>query len=276
MKTFVELIRGVSLAFPLMLVCEDAQCLDSGSWQVMNRLASKPVQGSLFVTTIETTATDIEELKKKMPESLMLGAQTCQVVYIEPLPRPEIASLARIALRAKSLSTRLEILLMDKSGGNPYACLQTLAVLVEGRQVRVSTEHADLSRQVENVLLAISGSPRDLTLARLRSLPEEEEQIVQLASVIGFSFPLTVIQSIAFLHDCISPIQFHGILISIFKKGWLRQTDNDNFNVQISFLHSLTRSTIYESLRNDWCRLVPYLNVICRYETIFRDMERAL
>ncbi|CEP00396.1 hypothetical protein PBRA_001450 [Plasmodiophora brassicae] len=244
---FNELIRGVSQAFPFCLVCEDIQWFDSGTWHVLGCMAANPIAGAFIICTLQTIAETGEFARAALPEgNFYLPVATTQWLRVEPLRRQSLSLFACCVLRATHLTTRLEILLMDKTRGNPLAALQVMTAINEAGLMAVQGGSVDLTADVVDVLFAISGSSADLTLRRTSFLSTNQIKLLRLASVIGVSFPLNVLRMLSTQY--MDTRLFKAELSRLSQLGWLLLANMRSSSPRVSFPHSSTRDDVYNTM----------------------------
>ena len=173
---------------PLVLFLDDLQWLDAATLDLLEDVLTRPdllhlmVIGAYRDNEVDTA----HPLTRKLAAIRQAGAQV-QEIRLTPLVRADLRQLIADALRCKPPSAApLAQLVHEKTAGNPFFVVQFLHALAEEDLLTFDHDAAcwcwDLDRihtkgYTENVV--------DLMVEKLRRLPAETRQALQLLACLG-------------------------------------------------------------------------------------------
>ena len=177
----VERVHRQVLNGPVVIVAEDFQWADPGSWRVMRALAvDAPSRALSVVFTVRTPfAGDGRTVLERLHTN---GAER---VELADLTSAEVQELTRSFLGTEPSSVQAELL--HRSGGNPLFLTELLRSLQESDTLRTRPPgHAPLP-----------GSLRSAVLSRLIGLGPRERQLLSIAALLGTTFSVDELAEIA-------------------------------------------------------------------------------
>jgi tetratricopeptide (TPR) repeat protein len=167
----------------------------------------------------------------------------CLTVFLEPLTREDSRALI-IALLGPTIPGRVVDAIQQKAEGNPLFIEEVARALLESGVV-THTEAGPAWRsdgRDEEVLRLISlpGNVQALMTARIDRLAPDVRRTLQLAAVIGRTFPQRVLQQLA------GPgVDVADQLQTLIGADLVRPTGNGD---EHTFLHALARDAAYETI----------------------------
>ncbi len=212
----VTLVGAVEVSNPVILHIGDGQWIDSGTAEVLNRVATDQV-GKRVAIIVET--------RSQIP-----GMQPDHQLDLGPLTETEIAELTAHIV-GDAPDTNLVKAIADRSRGNPFFAKQLVEHLLADQSTGRSADLAD-SRDLSNVPLDL----RRLLVARLDELPRAVGHLIQIGSVIGRDIDLDLLQKMAGQDS-----QFEeNVETAIDLRIWSRTDDN-----HVTFVDLLVRDAAY-------------------------------
>ena len=186
----VALLQQAAAQQPLLLVLEDAHWLDSTSW-ALALAAFRQVQPMLLLLATrplpEPAPPEYQHLLSR-PGALRLR--------LEALPHEDAVALVCQRLGVAGLPEALASLLRHKAEGHPffseelaYALRDAGLIAVEGGQVRVAPG-VDLGQ------VLLPDTVEDVVTSRVDRLTPGQQLTVKVASVIGRSFPVRLLEEV--------------------------------------------------------------------------------
>jgi predicted ATPase/class 3 adenylate cyclase len=168
---------------PLVLVLEDAQWLDSLSWQLALQVARSLTELPLLLVLALRPP---ENIVADHPYRLLCGLPGSQRLALDPLGPTEIAELAAARIGADQLPPAIVTLIEQHAAGNPFVAEELAFSLrdtgtievVDGRGV-LRADHRDLR---------LPDTVQGLVLSRFDRLPAGQQLTLKVASVIGRVF----------------------------------------------------------------------------------------
>jgi predicted ATPase/class 3 adenylate cyclase len=192
----LALLRAWAAERPLVLVFEDAQWLDSLSWDLILQAArALTVARAPLLLTVVMRPLE-EETVRLEPQALADMAETERLLLTTLTPDETVAlAAARLGIAAADLPQPVAELVRTRSGGNPFFAEELIYALRDNDLIRVlpaeepeignrCVVEGDLERAVQTLPDTIQG----LVLSRIDRLPPEEQLTLKVAAVIGRTF----------------------------------------------------------------------------------------
>ena len=170
----VDLVEGDCSQSPLLLVLEDVHWADTSTLLAVRSMARELVHVPLLLAVSMRPAPRSGDLTQLLDDLLEVGATS---ISLDPLSSPEVDSLVHAELGVPPGPELSAI--VAKAGGNPLWVVEILRSLAaEGRLDRES----DVAEVTGSEL---PDSLRELVLRRLRDLPQETLDLLQVVAVLG-------------------------------------------------------------------------------------------
>ncbi len=198
-KLLVQLLTRSASSAPHLLVLEDAHWLDPSSL-ALTALVTQQTQSLLVVITArpfpDPVPTEVEQIR---------AAAGSQYLRLDSLALDDALEIARQRLGVKSLPQSVKDLLENRAGGQPffiqelaYALRDAGLIQIAQGECRVSEGLGDSAEGLERAFgaLNIPNTIQGVITSRVDRLPAPQQLTLKVASVIGRSFALFVLQNI--------------------------------------------------------------------------------
>ena len=247
LRTIMEqMTRAQAARGPLVYVVDDAHWADVASLETLhNLLPLVRARPMLFLFAMrpdrDTPGRQLhEEIQVEFPEY-------ATSIYLEPLTAADGHALVREMLQSADAPERVYELIERKAEGNPFFIEETVRALLDSGALRPTGDGfrwdsaVDADRVAE--LIGLPGNVQALLTARIDQLDQPVRRTLQLASVIGRTFPLPVLERIAdhpaeLLHEHLRRLA-QADLVRPSLSG-----DGDEY----AFRHALTRDAAYGTI----------------------------
>ncbi|MBI6545821.1 MAG: tetratricopeptide repeat protein, partial [Cyanobacteria bacterium NC_groundwater_1444_Ag_S-0.65um_54_12] len=237
-----ELFFNIAQQAPLILELDDLHWTDSSSLEWLRsfllRLEDKPDLPLLVILQFRpSTDKDFAEDIDPNRWSIELGPmpmtdcwRMVQIVLGDGIPVDDLESL--LASPAKPFIDQV----IQRSGGNPFFLSELLVSLVENKVL----QRGSLGWEVHSVAgeLTLPNTLAGIVAARLDRLSREQRQVVQIASVIGREFELTLLEQLTGLPN------ISELLAELILGDVLTTCDNGCY----AFTHAMLQEVAYQSL----------------------------
>jgi class 3 adenylate cyclase/tetratricopeptide (TPR) repeat protein len=196
----LALLRAWAAEGPLVIVMEDAQWLDSLSWdltlQVARALtvAEEPLLLVVVMRPLEGEVTRIEA-------QTLVGMEEVERIRLESMSPEETLMLAaaRLGLTDDGLPEAVAELVRTRAGGNPFFAQELVYALRDNDLITIETDdggtRCQISGDLDRATQALPDTIQGIVLSRIDRLPPEEQLTLKVAAVIGRTFGYTA------LHD---------------------------------------------------------------------------
>ena len=211
-----------------ILILEDAQWMDEGSWRLLIDLIRLDLK-SLFIISCRTFY-DIQtswrlELQK-------LGYQN---LHVKRLSKADTIAFVRKRLNQASISERLVELVVETTEGNPLFIDEICSLLNQGNvSLENSNSDSDYAVKLPRALEATVRS-------RIDNLPMDDQLVLKMASVIGTNFKLHTLKAVAPENLDVAK-SINTLAVQQLLK-W-RSAENK----ELSFRHQIIRDLVYDGL----------------------------
>lgn len=198
-----RLLERQSRLAPLLLVFEDLHWADKISLDLLEYVATRlePLRVTLLANT-------------RPGEALrgLLALPNFHLLELTSLGDEDTRALLRMHLRLEPPNLTLEELLLSKVQGNPFFIESIVQGLLEQGHLAMGADgRMTLQRSLQS--LRLPDSIQDVVLSRIDRLPELEQMVVKVASVIGRVFTLEAVR--ALLPGSLQPERVRAALASL-------------------------------------------------------------
>ena len=222
----VELVQRSADETPLLLVLEDLHWADATSLRLLNHLAGSGLRAPVVVTCTRRTteATTGPALVDTMAALARAGAER---IRLDGLDTGAVGELLQGSVGEHD--ARLDAVVADRTGGNPFFVLQYARLLAATPDLRaVAAED-----------LPVPDGIRDVLRQRLSRLPEEAATVLTAAAVLGRRIDPDLVSELAGL-----PVDRCLDLLDLAMTSGLVEEQDAGY----TFVHALARETMYGEL----------------------------
>ncbi|MCC5670113.1 serine/threonine-protein kinase PknK, partial [Nostoc sp. CHAB 5784] len=232
---------------PLVIFLDDLQWIDSATIQLIELMLLDEQTQALFLIGAYRN----NEVSPTHPLALALERLRQQEAVLEeivlaPLTLEPLAQLIAETLHQDTNTVRsLAELVLRKTEGNPFFVGEFLQLLYSENLLSFSTEHLSWQWNIAQIEAQnITDNVVELLLLKLKKLPENTQQLLQLAACIGAEFDLETL-AIVFKQ---SPKTVFQDLLAAIQAGLIQPISelDENLLVQkYKFLHDRVQQAAY-------------------------------
>ena len=184
-----RLLEHLAATEPLVVVVDDIQWAEPLFWDLLDHLVEWTEAPVLLVALARP------ELRELRPELAQTGRRVTASVSLEGLDADTTRELAARLLDTDELPADLIERIPDSTEGNPLFVRELVQMLVDDGVLARDGDRWRLTIDAD----AIEVPPTVLSLlaSRVERLPDDERQVVELASVIGTEFDRGLLESLA-------------------------------------------------------------------------------
>ena len=242
-----EYFQGLADQNPVVVLLEDIHWADDSSLDTINHLALNHPNQRILIVCLGRDV--LLERRAHWGE----GQDCHSRLVLKPLTKRESRQLVgEILKKVEDVPLYLREMIVDGAEGNPFYMEELVKMLVENGVILKCEQHWE----IEYSKLADLDVPATLTgvlQARMDSLPPEECEILQQASVVGRVFWDDAVKFINKTHaekNHDVPLDIDRILLSIHKRGLIYQRETSAFagTDEFTFKNSLMQEVIYQGI----------------------------
>jgi class 3 adenylate cyclase/tetratricopeptide (TPR) repeat protein len=219
---------------PALVLLEDLHWLDDASGAFLEELvrACAGTRTLLILTYRPEYAAEI------------LRGSHCEQLALRPLSKSAAGALLESLLGDDRSLDGLADLIAARAVGNPFFCEELVAALAESGHLAGERSAYHLSKTLGEIVLP--ATVQATLSARIDRLSEQERELLQMASVIGYEVAEPVLSAIADLPDR----ELSDVLRSLVSAELLSERMGDG-GVAYTFKHPLTQEVAYRSQLTD-------------------------
>jgi class 3 adenylate cyclase len=180
-----DLLAAYCRSTPVVLSIEDLHWIDSGSQELLGRIADDEAKLPLLV--LHTRRPEFDPPWRNRPAVTTLP--------LEPLPASDIRRLIQARLAVEALPDALIQQVTERAEGNALFTEEMLTFLTESGALR--TGNGNIQFDANAVAAALPASLQSLLTARIDRLSPHERSLLQAAAVIGRHFDPELLVAVA-------------------------------------------------------------------------------
>lgn len=248
-RVVVELVKRSRSHSATVIIFEDTHWLDSASWGVVVALAREATPLMLMLVT-----RPVSDPTQEMTQ--LLGSAAAELIRMDRMSEADIVDLVCTRLGVRALPDIVAELILGRTDGHPYFSEEMAYALRDNNIIEVKDGRCLLVGMTNpNSLddIDIPGSIEGIITSRIDRLSPEQALTIKVASVIGRTFSLKLLQD---LHPVSSGIE--ALRKELLECGRLHLTPLDSPGADASgddasyiFKHMITREVSYSLLLND-------------------------
>ncbi len=248
----LALLRVWAVERPLVLVLEDAQWLDTLSWDLTVQVARWLTVARVPVLLVVVMRPLEGETPRPEPQTLAGMAET-EYLRLEALASEETLALAamRLDLAEGELPAAVAELVRTRAGGNPFFAEELIYALRDGGFISVQMRDGQacciVSGDLHRAAQALPDTIQGIVLSRIDRLPPEEQMTLKVAAVIGRTFAYVTLRDTLGEHMETSDRLLMTYLDDLMQL-YLLPLEAPEPELTYIFKHIITQEVAYETL----------------------------
>ena len=234
-----QYFRQLACYQPLVLVLEDLHWIDSSSAVLIQELALLANSAPVLLCLVSRPDLDASFFKPQRIASACTGR--FQELDLRPLSPGESRKLVARLLGSAQLPAGLERIVENRAEGNPFFVQEILRSLIASRSIEEDDKGGwRLAGQSD---LAVPDTLQGIIASRVDRLPAEAGKLIRLSSVVGRSFPVSLLSHVAGA----PAVELAEPLRCLEEAEMLRSVRREPPR-ELSFTHALMQEAVYESI----------------------------
>lgn len=225
-----QLVARMASSVPVILVIEEAECIDQASSRFLRHLARDlPERVLLLVCFRDPPGNRHPPLLEMLAE--LEGRGVADRLVLHPLPEHDLAELVA-AWTGQRPPPDVVHTLWSSTGGNPFYASEVVRELLD----RGGIDHADRAQRVPRTV-------QDVLRGRMRALSTAAQQVIGSIAVLGRDAELALLTEVAQL----PADEVAEALEEATHAGWLVETGS-SWEASHTFRHPLMRQAVHTDL----------------------------
>ncbi len=194
-RAIESLIESTARQHPLVIVCEDLHWADPTSLELLERLLRITSRVPLlFICVLRPETAHGGALVKQL--AARRGGRQHTDLWLTPLSTVESETLLHHLLRMDELPQPLKARILNHAEGNPFYIEELIRSLLDDGVIVWDKDRGRCETTCEPTEIAIPNTLYGVLMARIDRLPEDAKRVLQLASVVGRTFPRRMLDAI--------------------------------------------------------------------------------
>ena len=228
-----------------MLVFDDLHWADEASLELLSAVADLVTQHAILLVAVVRPDRHAASWSTLERIQVALGPSFSRL-DLEPLSATNSQQLLGNLLYIEELPESIRALMLRKSEGNPFFLEEVIRSFIDSGYLVQEEGHWRATREIVDV--AIPDTLLGLLTSRIDRLPTLTKQVVQIAAVIGRTFPYDVLTAVldhAPLPEHIDNPRMHleRLAMEELVREWTRDP-----RLEYIFKHALTQEAAYDLL----------------------------
>jgi class 3 adenylate cyclase/predicted ATPase len=270
----LALLRAWAAEGSLIIVMEDAQWLDSLSWDLTLQaaraltVAQEPLLLVVVMRPLESEAARLEP-------QILADMEEVERMSLDSMSPEETLMLAatKLGLTEGGLPESVAELVRTRAGGNPFFAQELVYALRDSGLITIETDAGAtrclVSGDLDRAARALPDTIQGIVLSRIDRLPPEEQLTLKVAAVIGRTFAYTALHDTLGEHMEVSDRLLRGYLDDLTHLD-LTPLEAPEPELTYLFKHIITQEVAYETLLFAQRRQL-HRTVAEWYERVFGD-----
>lgn len=187
----LDLIREAAIAEPRVILFEDAHCFDTASWELVTQMLEIP--GLLVLLAMQPIPLNATVMKLSQS-----GAQTLRLGGLE---KEDLRTLICTQLGITEVPARLVDVVQQRGKGHPFFSISIVQALLDEGIIRLHEDHCELPTTVELESAYLPQNIQEGVTQQIDSLPPSLQLTLKVSSVVGMTFPTSIVQEIHPISD---------------------------------------------------------------------------
>jgi adenylate cyclase len=248
----LALLRAWAQERPLALILEDAQWLDSLSWNLTVQ-AARTLAVAHVPLLLAAVMRPLEDETARAEPQILAALPETERLTLNSLPPEELVTLAaaRLGVDEADLPAAVAQLIRTRTGGNPFFAEEIIYALRDSEMISVTQEAGQarcvIQGDLERVMQALPDTVQGVVLSRIDRLQPEEQLALKVAAVIGHTFAYAPLRATLGEHLEISDRLLRAHLEQLVHRE-LTLLDAPEPELTYVFKHIVTQEVAYETL----------------------------
>lgn len=251
LREIADALEIITAESPMLLIFEDLHWADNSTIDLISVLARRRRAANLvLVATYRPVDVLLAEHPLKALKQDLLVHHLCHEIALEPLSEAEVREYLAAESKMASLPDGLASLLFRHSEGNPLFMVAALEHLKARKLIAEEDGNWKMDRAIEEIDVQAPDNLRQVIEGQIGQLNTEEQQSLEVASVMGTIFSSAVaaraanLNTEAFENICGRLSRRHQIVRSLHPQ----QLAEGGLSETYGFVHALYREVLYQSL----------------------------
>jgi tetratricopeptide (TPR) repeat protein len=238
-----DLLLVESYRQPILLILDDLHWADDASLELIQFLVSTLRKAPIFIIAISRNILPGPMSKIVETAKSQLG-KNFHSLQLQNLSRDQSEQLLHQLVSIPSISEQLREQILIRSAGIPFYMEEILRMLIDEGAIQRQNNHWRIVPEAEILNVGVPDTLQELILARFDRLKPAQRRVLQVASVIGKDFNLSVLSAVMNRN---TQIPVEAVVSSLLEREFILPKTND-LEDEYTFRHILMSDAIYSTL----------------------------
>lgn len=190
---FSELLNAMTRARPTVLVIEDLHWADQSSVELGTAVLTAVVDKPLIIALV-SRPDRVSHGWRLIDQAREIAGAGALEIHLAPLSEEDSQELVSNLLAIEALPEGARARILSKAEGNPFFVEEVIGMLIDRGDLVRRNDSWTASGRIDSI--EIPDTLHGVLTARIDRLPERAKRALQIASVIGRQFPVTILNRI--------------------------------------------------------------------------------
>jgi predicted ATPase/DNA-binding winged helix-turn-helix (wHTH) protein len=244
-----DALESITAETALLLFLEDLQWIDDSTVDLISALARRRTPAKLMLlATYRPLGSPRHSLKALISD--LLVRRWCREIDLTPLSQADVEDYLNAQLPTSPPPPGLSALVHRHSEGNPLFMVAALDDMAKRNLVTRANGQWQLQVQLEQIVVEVPDHLRHMIEAQLERLSELEQSALELASIAGASFSVSIISSASDIDSSRLENLYEELSRrhNIVKWAGTQSHPDGSVTERYEFVHVLYRQVLYDRL----------------------------
>ncbi len=234
------LLTKLAASTPILLIVEDYHWIDKESLELLEFIFDRELQQPILLLALSRPEKDKECYKTKANLKKRLGKH-CHEIQLKPLDSKASSQLVYNILKIAGITEQFKDKILAKAEGNPFYVEEIIRSLIDSSLLLFTSGVWHLATDIDSI--TIPDTVQSTIAARLDRLEQDARNVLQMASVMGRNFYVSVLEYLAKTDSLMLTLH----LATLEDYEYINETKRHP-ELQYVFRHPLLQEVTYNSL----------------------------
>ncbi len=251
LREMAETLETLTAETPLVLALEDLHWSDYSTLDLVSYLARRRESARLMlIGTYRPAETILSEHPLKSVKQDLQMRRLCEELSLEDLSQSAVGEYLTARFPRNEFPAELSRLIHERTEGNPLFMVNVVDYLQAAGLIARTDERWRLQAEMSELQLGVPESIRQMIGKQVEHLSQEEQRLLEAASVVGAEFPSAMV-ALILRRDAVEIEEMCESLArrrQFLQASGLSEWPDGTVTACYGFIHALYQNTLYDRL----------------------------